>query len=116
MSGWVFLILWCAACGFARRWQGVAKETWPIKRTYRMAVLWLPLAAVFAALAWWQGSPAWTWPLGLLPGAWSWMPGKYNSFLVWNLTGRKINTVWAEGIQGGLGGLIAGGLLCASLF
>lgn len=108
---WALILILAAACGFARRWQGVAKETWPLKRAWRMLVLWWPVVGAYAGFAYLLGAPVWVWGAGLIPYLWSWAPGKYNSFAIWNLLGQRVATVYAEGIQGALGGLTAGAVI-----
>ena len=117
MLDWVLMVFillaMSAACGTARRWQGVSKETWDLKRTFRMMALWPAVAVGFMVagtlghLEWWVGLA-----YGTLPGLWSWMPGKYNSHFFHQVIFReRVPYIWAEGVQGGVGGLVASGLI-----
>lgn len=96
----IYLIIYAA---LARRFQGLSKEEMPLKRQWRMLV-WIPLAVAF-----WEAS-GWDWwglALGSIPGLWSWMPGPYNTFLVWRILRKKVHTAFTEMIQGALGALPA---------
>jgi len=101
------LLLFCLACALARRMQGLSKEEWPLLRQYRMLVLWVPLALIFMGVGTSQGLEwYWSLALGAIPGLWSWLPGKYNTFLIWRLLRKRVHTAYTEMIQGGLGAAI----------
>jgi len=104
----ILAVLWLACCALARRYQGAAKETVPLKRMpWRMVLFWVPATGLGVALAWFAGVPWWVWPATAIPGLWSWMPGAYNSFAVWGLMGRKTTYKFAEALQGAIGGALA---------
>ena len=110
------LALLSGACGVARRYQGSSSETWPVKRMpWRMLIMWPALAVAFMGVGIWLGLTWWlAFGIGTLPGLWAWTPGDINRFGL-----QKILPRWmwgpdgkiAEGISGGLGGIVAGGLI-----
>jgi hypothetical protein len=84
-------------------------EELPLKRNpYRMPLIWVPLALGFMAVGVQLG---WSWwaalLVGLIPGAWSWLPGPYNTFAVWRALGKRVHTAFTEMIQGALGALVS---------
>lgn len=106
------LLLLSGCCGVMRRYQGSADHTWPWKRVpYRMLV-WLAPTSALAFVGIWMGV---SWPLACaaasLPVIWSSLKGDYNSFAIWALMRRRTTYKFAEGLQGGLGGLIAAGII-----
>lgn len=107
------LLLLSGLCGVLRRYQGSADTTWSWKRMPWRMSLWVPLGLTIAAVGFFLMGVPWFIALaaGALPGLWAWMPGAYNSFLVWGALGRRTTYKFAEGLQGGLGGIIASVIL-----
>lgn len=78
----LFAVLAIGAAGaIARRYQGVAEETWPVKRTVRMLLVWPPIVLIIGAIGWLNGSPMYVYVLAaLFPMVWAWQPSELGMF------------------------------------
>lgn len=103
---YAILILYAA---LMRRFQGLSAEEMPIKRQLRM-LGWIPLAAAFWQLGGWEW---WALAAGAIPGLWSWMPGRFNTFAVWRLFDKQVHTAYTEMIQGAAGAALAAAVILA---
>jgi len=100
MSALIYVLVLGAAGGIARRFQGVAHQTWSLDRVpWRMLAVWGPVGIALGGGAVLLGAPLWAAALGLFPGLWGSLPGKWNNFF---LDRWIASNAWREGVAGGV--------------